>query len=203
MTACARLGSAALGVSALCLHRIGLPSSRRQSILIYPGLVLMELSAFRRLIISLLVVPCVLFAFPLLSAQDDAPPPSADSSKYVGVEVCQGCHEDAYNSFMKSHHVETLKSKNVATLGCEGCHGPGASHVSAGGDPDQIERYAGAKPEVILGRCERCHQAKISKQHVDAHLSCLTCHSAHHARPQTPLLVKPAPELCRSCHHDR
>ena len=163
----------------------------------------MELSAFRRLITSCLVVPCILFAFPWLHAQNEAPLPSADSSKYVGVEVCQGCHEDAYNSFMKSPHVETLKSKNTATLGCEGCHGPGASHVSAGGDPDQIERYAGAKPEVILDRCDRCHEAEISKPHVGAHLSCLTCHSVHHARPQTRLLVKPAQELCRSCHHPR
>ena len=129
-----------------------------------------------------------MFALPQLFAQNPASP--ENSSKYVGVEVCQGCHEDAYNSFMKSPHVETLKSGNVAALGCEGCHGPGADHVSAGGDPDQIERYAGARPEVILGRCERCHQAKISKQHVDAHLSCLTCHSAHHPRPQTRLLVK-------------
>ena len=146
------------------------------------------------------LVALFLFALPQVFAQN-APPPG-NSSKYVGVEVCQGCHEDSYNSFMKSPHVETLKSKQVETLGCEGCHGPGADHVTAGGDPDQIERYAGAKPEVILQRCRRCHAAaEIAKSHVEAHLSCLSCHSAHHARPQTRLLVKPTQELCRSCHH--
>lgn len=133
-----------------------------------------------------------------LLAQNAAPVP--EPSKYVGVEVCQSCHEDAYTSFAKSAHVETLKGKTVSTRGCESCHGPGADHVNAGGDPDLIGRYAGVKPEVILARCGHCHEAKISQQHIAAHLSCLTCHSAHHARPQTILLVKPTPELCRTCH---
>jgi predicted CXXCH cytochrome family protein len=141
-------------------------------------------------------------AVPQLLAQN-APAPDAEPSKYVGVEVCQGCHDDAYNSFVKSAHVETLKSKTAATRGCEGCHGPGADHVNAGGDPGQIERYAGVKAEVILARCGLCHEGKISQQHIDAHLSCLTCHSAHHARVQKVLLVKPVPELCRGCHQSK
>ena len=86
-----------------------------------------------------LMTPLAMLAGPRLLAQEAAPEP--ESSKYVGVEVCQSCHEDAYNSFAKSAHIETLKSKSAATRGCEGCHGPGAEHVNAGGDPDQIERY--------------------------------------------------------------
>jgi predicted CXXCH cytochrome family protein len=156
----------------------------------------MALSLFRRCTIFCLAT--TLAGLAGLFAQEATPNP--DPSKYVGVEVCQGCHEDAYNSFAGSAHVDTLKSKSDATRGCEGCHGPGAGHVNAGGDPDQIQRYAGAKPEVILARCGRCHEAKISKQHIDAHLSCLTCHSAHHARVKTALLVKPSPEVCRTCH---
>jgi predicted CXXCH cytochrome family protein len=160
----------------------------------------MNVSDYRPHTLSFLAMPFVLFALTQMFAQNTASPAE---SKYVGVEVCQGCHEDQYNSFMKSRHVETLKSKNVAILGCEGCHGPGADHVSAGGDPDHIERYAGAKAEVILQRCRRCHDtAQLGKPHGDAHLSCLSCHTTHHARSQTRLLVKPtAAELCRSCHH--
>ena len=144
------------------------------------------------------IVVLALVTSPLLA--QNAPVPSPDESNYVGVDVCQGCHEDSYNSFMKSAHAATLKSKSAATRGCEGCHGPGAAHVNAGGDPERIERYSGVKADVILARCGRCHDRDMGKPHTDAHLSCLTCHSAHHSTPRTPLLVKPAQELCRGCH---
>jgi predicted CXXCH cytochrome family protein len=134
------------------------------------------------------------------SFAQDSPSNPDQNSKYVGVEVCQGCHEDVYKSFAKSAHAETLKSKNPATRGCEGCHGPGAEHANAG-DPELIERYAGVQPAVILARCDRCHESEISQAHIKAHLSCLTCHSVHHASQARPLLVKPSPELCRGCHH--
>jgi len=84
-----------------------------------------------------------------LFAQDSPSNPD-QNSKYVGVEVCQGCHEDVYKSFAKSAHAETLKSKNPATRGCEGCHGPGAEHASAG-DPELIERYTGVQPRIDSG----------------------------------------------------
>jgi len=131
-------------------------------------------------------------------AQDSQAAPE-QNSKYAGVEVCQGCHEEVYKSFAKSAHVETLKSKNPATRGCEGCHGPGAEHANAG-DPELIERYTGVKPAIILARCGRCHESEISQAHLKAHLSCLTCHSVHHASQSKPLLVKPSQELCRGCH---
>lgn len=126
-----------------------------------------------------------------------------ESAKYVGADVCQGCHQDSYDTFLKSRHAATLKSKKVATQGCEGCHGPGAEHVNSGGDPSLIERYAGVRAEVILERCQRCHEHDIGRPHTTAGLSCLTCHSAHHPRQQKTLLVKAPLELCRGCHSDR
>jgi len=136
------------------------------------------------------------------SFAQDSPSNPDQNSKYVGVEVCEGCHEDVYKSFTKSAHVETLKSKNPATRGCEACHGPGAEHANAG-DPELIERYTGAQPAVILARCGRCHKSEISQAHIKAHLSCLTCHSVHHASQTKALLVKPSQELCRGCHHTK
>src|SRR5262249_4378048 len=79
------------------------------------------------------------------------------NSKYAGTDVCESCHEDLYKSFAKSAHAETLKSKDPAKRGCEACHGPGVEHANAG-DPELIQRYAGAKPEVILARCGSCHE---------------------------------------------
>jgi hypothetical protein len=117
-------------------------------------------------------------------------PEDPGSAKYVGAEVCQGCHEDAYKSFMKSAHAQTLKSKKAATRGCEGCHGPGADHVETGGDPDKIWAYAGAAPRTILDRCERCHENNSGKAHAQGHAHCLTCHSAHHYQQEKFLLAR-------------
>jgi predicted CXXCH cytochrome family protein len=136
----------------------------------------------------------------LVFAQDpDQPPPN---SKYAGVDVCQGCHEDLHKVFAKSAHAETLKSKDPAKRGCEGCHGPGVEHANAG-DPELIQRYTGVKPEVILARCGNCHESEISQSHIKAHMSCLTCHSVHHASQTQALLTKPAQEICRRCHQSK
>lgn len=159
----------------------------------------MKISVFFRLF-PLVLSDLVLICAPSF-AQDTASAPD-QNSKYAGVEVCQGCHEDIYRAFTKSAHAETLKSKNPATRGCEGCHGPGAEHASAG-DTELIERYGGVQPAVILARCGGCHESKISQAHIKAHLSCLTCHSVHHASQAKALLVKPSQEVCRKCHQTK
>lgn len=56
-------------------------------------------------------------------------PKKADSSKYVGTEVCQGCHEDQYKSFATSVHMHLVKTEKAAE-GCEGCE-PHTSTVAA------------------------------------------------------------------------
>lgn len=126
-----------------------------------------------------------------------------DSTSYVGVEVCQGCHEDLSKIFAKSAHAATLKNKSVSLRGCEGCHGPGAEHVEAGGDPGKIWRYAGAKRETVIERCTRCHETELRHAHTPANLGCFTCHSIHHATQRNGLLIKPPMQLCRSCHHQK
>jgi predicted CXXCH cytochrome family protein len=121
------------------------------------------------------------------------------NSKYAGAALCQSCHENLYSCFSKSAHVKTLKSNDPAKRGCEGCHGAGLEHATAG-DPELIQRYAGMKPEVIVSRCGNCHESEISQVHIKAHLSCLTCHSIHHATQPRALLIKPAQDACRRCH---
>jgi hypothetical protein len=64
----------------------------------------------------------------------------AGSSKYVGPEVCQGCHDEQYKSFSTSAHALATKNEEEDGQGCEGCHGPGAAHVEDGGDPEKIRR---------------------------------------------------------------
>jgi hypothetical protein len=132
-------------------------------------------------------------------AQEATGTSSENSQKYMGPDVCQGCHESAYETFKKSAHSELLKSKAAADLGCEACHGPGAEHVDAG-DPEKIVRFSGMRPEIILAKCTRCHEAELSHAHTKAHLNCLSCHSMHHPVHKVSLLNKPPIELCRRCH---
>ncbi len=139
----------------------------------------------------LLLVALLLTSFqPGFGQNRDERPSDRNSAKYVGADVCQGCHEDSYQSFAKSAHVETLKNKNLSDRGCEACHGPGAAHVQTGGDPDKILIYAGAAPQTILERCARCHEPFSGKDHTQGQAHCLGCHSAHHYQQQKYLLLR-------------
>jgi hypothetical protein len=122
----------------------------------------------------------VLPGFLVFAQKAEERPADRDSAKYVGTEVCQGCHEDAYRSFAKSAHEQTLKSKAAADRGCEACHGPGVRHVEAGGDPAKIWTYSDASGRTIVERCQRCHEISSSKEHTKGKEHCLNCHSSHH-----------------------
>lgn len=128
-------------------------------------------------------------------------PKKADSSKYVGSDVCQGCHEDQYKTFTASAHVHTLKREKAEAQGCESCHGPGAGHVEGGGDPEKILRFAGASPETIQLRCTSCHAVNLGAAHTKAQLTCFTCHSVHHYRQVKSILIAPEAQLCQRCHN--
>lgn len=122
-----------------------------------------------------------------------------NAGKYVGAEVCQGCHDDAYKSFAASAHLQTLKRQKPSEQGCEGCHGPGADHAEAG-DPDKIRRFPAASPQEIQAACTVCHEANLGAAHTKARLTCLTCHSAHHYTQTKAILLAPETQLCRRCH---
>jgi len=141
-------------------------------------------SRFLRWLAGLVVVSGVV-AFAQKIAENSA---DRDSTKYVGTDVCQGCHEDAYQSFAKSAHQQTLKSQTAGDRGCEACHGPGVRHVEAGGDPAKIWTYSDASARIIMERCQRCHEASSSKEHARGKEHCLSCHSAHHYQQPQYLL---------------
>ena len=123
----------------------------------------------------------------------------ANNRKYVGADVCQGCHDDAYKSFANTAHLKTLKRQNVSEQGCEGCHGAGADHAEAG-DPDKIRRFPAASPQQIQAVCTVCHEVQMGAAHTKARLTCLTCHSAHHYAQTKAILVTPQNLLCQRCH---
>ena len=137
--------------------------------------------------------------------------PSAPN-RYVGSEVCKTCHEDMptkgfFKAFEDSpHFVTTLDTKKGPEWhGCEACHGPGKEHVDGGGDVTKIFTFKNVSPKEINTRCMTCHAGgpqhmnAINSIHTQNDVSCISCHSPHHAKSEF-LLVKSQPDLCYSCH---
>jgi len=137
----------------------------------------------------------------------------ADPALYVGSETCKTCHEDLpvkgfFKSFEDSPHFATIldMKKGPEWHGCEACHGPGKAHVDGGGDKTKIFTFKGASAQEISSRCLDCHaggtqhMSAINSVHLRNDVSCISCHSPHHARESQFLLIKSQPELCYSCH---
>jgi len=133
---------------------------------------------------------------------------SADTSKYVGADVCKTCHEEIYKGWEKTPHWKTTLNKagGPSVQGCEGCHGPGAEHVAGGGDKTKIFAFKTASRQETSARCLSCHGEGHAQSHAEesAHASsdvgCLDCHSPHHAEEKPHLLVAKQPQLCYGCH---
>ena len=132
----------------------------------------------------------------------------ADTSGYVGAETCKTCHEAIYNDWEKTPHWKTtLDTKGGPShQGCESCHGPGAAHVAGGGDKTKIFIFEDHSTKEINDRCLTCHASgtqhmnAINSEHSRNDVSCISCHSPHHATTKEFLLLKAQPELCYGCH---
>jgi DmsE family decaheme c-type cytochrome len=130
------------------------------------------------------------------------------NSDYLGAQVCEACHEDLYKGFEKSPHWKTtLDTKGGPShQGCEGCHGPGLAHLTDVNDKSKIFVFSDHTTKEINARCLTCHAS--DKEHMDAvnsvhtnnDVSCIACHSPHHAVDSEFLLAKTQPQLCYTCH---
>jgi DmsE family decaheme c-type cytochrome len=149
--------------------------------------------------------------------------PAPAESDYVGQDTCKACHEDVYTKqFENTPHFRTTLSAPMKAhsgpqwQGCEACHGPGRAHAeamaAAAGDPDKIEaakklifNFQGEPAADISKRCLGCHVYDeehsnfARQQHNINNVSCIDCHSPHHAQAQF-LLAKAQPQLCFGCH---
>jgi DmsE family decaheme c-type cytochrome len=128
---------------------------------------------------------------------------------FVGSEVCGLCHEDEWNDFFKNPHFKSVASgkESKDRTGCEGCHGPGESHIEAGGGRETIPRaFSLMKPEEALDTCLKCHASDMARvnirrsEHTLNSVVCTACHSIHRSPPAKFLLVKKPNDLCYSCH---
>lgn len=95
----------------------------------------------------------------------------------AGSEACKSCHPDAYASWQATKHGIGNK------VGCETCHGPGATHIALGGNKAYIDKVYAA------GMCGTCHKEIFAEWEKSAHNNhpdlvefgrapCVNCHSA-------------------------
>jgi DmsE family decaheme c-type cytochrome len=136
------------------------------------------------------------------------------SAKYVGSDVCKGCHEDAYTKFGPNPHASLIPEMGkkgpsaIEAHGCESCHGPGSAHVDGGGDKTKIINFKAMGPNEVSGVCQQCHQAGDHSNfqrssHLTNGIGCTSCHSVHHAKERQALLQDGTPQLCYGCHTEQ
>jgi DmsE family decaheme c-type cytochrome len=130
------------------------------------------------------------------------------ASGYVGSETCKTCHEDLSKHFEQTAHYASVLDKNAKSdhQGCEGCHGPGRSHVEGGGDISKIISFKNLTGAQASKQCLTCHASAheqgnfLRSAHATNEVGCTSCHSPHKAWAQQALLIEKQPQLCYQCH---
>lgn len=129
---------------------------------------------------------------------------------YAGTESCKSCHEDFYDSFMKTTHGIKADHRTPASkLGCETCHGPSLEHVKSGGGRGvggiiPLGPKATTTVEKRNAVCLECHsKGKVAMwdggKHESKGLSCTNCHTLHGGYSKN--LAKPVQsDVCSQCH---
>jgi len=148
---------------------------------------------------------------------------------YVSTEVCMTCHEDQHRRFKNTVMGKAMLANPHTpeeSRGCEACHGPGRTHVEAGGGKDTIPMRFGKDSPISVAEqnavCMDCHSRGThmfwkGSPHESRGVACVDCHQVKqevHAsvssetRYNAPLTEnrgtkKSQPELCLQCHQMR
>ncbi len=69
-------------------------------------------------------------------------------------EELRGCYDCHTTGHGRGGFRDYQSTPELADVGCESCHGPGAAHIDSGGDPGLVVR----RP--ALETCESCHNAE-------------------------------------------
>ncbi len=86
----------------------------------------------------------------------------AETKGYVGSDKCKTCHADVAFNFYKNPHsrIRPTSKDPQEAVACESCHGPGESHVAAGGGKATIVAFSQLPQEQVLKACLKCHEQR-------------------------------------------
>lgn len=77
-------------------------------------------------------------------------------------KACSGCHETGLSLAADASGNVTSYSAKSQDIGCEKCHGPGSSHVSAFGDAQLIVNPAYLTAQAEREVCGQCHSQDVA-----------------------------------------
>ncbi|HSK10615.1 MAG TPA: DmsE family decaheme c-type cytochrome [Vicinamibacterales bacterium] len=145
-----------------------------------------------------------------MAGQGGQATPTQDPQGYAGEQTCLTCHEAQTKGYHGSAHAQAFIARApINRQGCESCHGPGAAHVEAGGDPTKIASYKRMTADEASATCTSCHNRSehalwAGSQHERRDVGCVNCHSVHAAKSQSSQLrATTQTALCATCHRDK
>jgi len=142
-----------------------------------------------------------------------APAAVAADRKYVGSEVCAGCHEQHPRWVAGSPHQQAAVPSGIAKgqSGCETCHGPGSEH-SENPTLTNIVTFRLEEASARSAQCLACHSGSNPNRqfrrsdHATGKVPCDECHTPkgsenfHRMRVVRDTMAGVEPELCYRCH---
>jgi DmsE family decaheme c-type cytochrome len=126
---------------------------------------------------------------------------------YVGIEACAACHEETVTAFRESIHGQKgfeMRSSHA----CETCHGPGKTHVDAGGGKGTMITAKALPKDNQAAMCLTCHERGnqtewLGSMHESRGLACQDCHSIHSPQVEKTMLKEHETDLCFTCHKQK
>ncbi len=150
-----------------------------------------------------------------LSCAVGAPAVAQDKDGYAGEARCAACHRLEQENWAHTVHAKVFRlnlRNELATKGCEACHGPGAKHLEDATDKNAIiafTRRRGASVEIQNAQCLQCHQGRQrmfwqGSVHETSRLGCSDCHNPMAKFSVSGLLARGSiSETCFTCHQQQ